>query len=375
MVSDDAVDHGQPETGPLPICLRGEEGLEDAVGHVGRHAGSGITDDHFDVVARLEIGARARVRLVEVRHARLESDPPALGHRLGGIDRHVDQHLLHLAGVRLDERQVRVGARLHDNARVDALGQERHGVRDRLIHVHGLERVLAAARERQQLLGQLGRAPRLLLDGDRLAVDRIVGGRQAADVSGVAEDRSQDVVELVRDATGQGSDRLHLLRLHELGRQLLLRRSGRRGVLEGARVLDQEAEQLPQNGERSRLGPGQDALVASGDRQDAVHSAHGLQGDRRPEAQPVRVEQIGAVVRLISRLARFEGLADDRPGYSRPQVVERVLGQTALRLQVQRARAGIDEVDGARRKVQELEGAAEGALDDFPQLVRTAGLR
>src|SRR6267143_5496328 len=74
------------------------------------------------------------------------------------------------------------------------------------------------------------------------------------EAASLAEDRAQDIVELVRDAAGESPDRLHLLHLQELGGQILIRRSGRRGLLEGARVLDQEAERLPQNRERSRVG-------------------------------------------------------------------------------------------------------------------------
>ena len=48
------------------------------------------------------------------------------------------------------------------------------------------------------------------------ARDRIVGRELLEQQVGVAEDRGEQVVEVVRDAAGEPADRFHLLRLPEL---------------------------------------------------------------------------------------------------------------------------------------------------------------
>ena len=84
----------------------------------------------------------------------------------------------------------------------------------------GLQHLLAA--ERQQLLrqrrGALGGAANL----QRLIADRRLRRRVLLDHAGVAEDRGEHVVEVVRDAAGELADRLHLLGLGELPFELAL---------------------------------------------------------------------------------------------------------------------------------------------------------
>ena len=89
-----------------------------------------------------------------------------------------------------------------------------HGVE---VQVLGLHRLLAC--EDQELAGQ-GRGE---LAGalDLFGVDAGVGGLGAAREQGTAtEDHGQEVVEVVRDASRQGTDRFHFLSLAELGFEL-----------------------------------------------------------------------------------------------------------------------------------------------------------
>jgi hypothetical protein len=72
------------------------------------------------------------------------------------------------------------------------------------------------ATEREQLLGQLARAPpgaRDLLD---IGAQRVLRPQAARDQRGVTQDHRQQVVEVVRDAAGELPDRIHLLRLAQL---------------------------------------------------------------------------------------------------------------------------------------------------------------
>ena len=73
-----------------------------------------------------------------------------------------------------------------------------------------------AAREGEKLAHQSGRPVRVLLDLHDVLKGRIgrpVIGEQEI---GIADDRGQDVVEVMRDAAGELADRLHLLALREV---------------------------------------------------------------------------------------------------------------------------------------------------------------
>ena len=78
----------------------------------------------------------------------------------------------------------------------------------------GLEHLLAA--ERQQLPGQIARAPIATDDLVQLVPDRVILGQLVAHDIDVQHDRHQEVVEVVRDAAREPPHRLVPLRVPEL---------------------------------------------------------------------------------------------------------------------------------------------------------------
>src|SRR5207249_10303289 len=72
------------------------------------------------------------------------------------------------------------------------------------------------AAEGQQLPRERAGALRRLVDLERVRAPRIGRLERADEQVGVAADRGQEVVEVVRDPAGQAADRLHLLRLAQL---------------------------------------------------------------------------------------------------------------------------------------------------------------
>ena len=76
-----------------------------------------------------------------------------------------------------------------------------------------------AARESEQALDQRRRPARRLKRGVDQAMRLVVGRQPAAQQVEVADDRGQQIVEIVRDAAGQLAERLELLRLVELGQR------------------------------------------------------------------------------------------------------------------------------------------------------------
>ena len=72
------------------------------------------------------------------------------------------------------------------------------------------------AAEGEQLLGQRGGPLPGLPDFLRVFSERIAWRHAQLDVFTVADDDSQEIVEIMRDPAGQASHRFHLLRLAEL---------------------------------------------------------------------------------------------------------------------------------------------------------------
>ena len=91
----EAVDHRQPEPGALADRLGGEERIEGARDHVGRHAGAGVGDAERDVLPRRQV-ALARGALVEPFVGGLDGEAAAVGHGVARVDAEVEQRVLEL---------------------------------------------------------------------------------------------------------------------------------------------------------------------------------------------------------------------------------------------------------------------------------------
>ena len=145
----------------------------------------------------------------------LDRERAAVGHRVAGVDREVDHHLLELRAVGEHGREAVGGEHRDLDVAADQPAEHRHERARDLVEVeqHRLQHLPAC--ERQQLPGQrrgaLGRALDLLeLVRPRPRADPVAGDLRVA-----ADDRQQ-VVEVVRDPARELADRLHLLRLAEL---------------------------------------------------------------------------------------------------------------------------------------------------------------
>ncbi len=142
-----------------------------------------------------------------------------------------------------------------------------------------LQRLLAGKGE--QMLGQLRAALGGIVDqlGDRGEL-RPVGDRVAENADGAGDD-GQDVVEVVGDAAGQLADRVHFLRLPELGLG---------GLLLGQVAADEE---MPPHRLRPRSHPVQDHRVAVLVAVARLEIAHLLAATRRAHLVPGVVEIVG----------------------------------------------------------------------------------
>ncbi len=144
--------------------------------------------------------------------ARLDDESAAVRDRVARVQREVHHNLLDLTrvGVRARERGLELRLELHllaDQAREDRV----HAVHDVVqIEHRGLQHLFTA--EREQLPDQL---PRAFCGGEHLLdvcpqLRCLLAGRAEREAA-VADDRREQVVEVVCDAARKPSDRLQLL--------------------------------------------------------------------------------------------------------------------------------------------------------------------
>ena len=124
--------------------------------------------------------------------------------------------MLELVDVGFDEPKVAAMAQLEIDFFADEPAHQHLQIGQNIAQLQNLRPQGLAARKGQELPHQRGRAVGVLLDLIdvlKRRVGRPVIGEQQI---GIADDRGQDIVEIMCHAAGKLSDRLHLLRLREI---------------------------------------------------------------------------------------------------------------------------------------------------------------
>ena len=154
--------------------------------------------------------------LVEVHVGRLDGELAAFRHRIARVHGQVHDHLLELVGIRLHAPQIRRQHRHQRDVLADQPAQQLVHLGDDDVEVqhHGLEHLPAAVG--QQLARQRGGALRRLADFLHVAALAVPRGQLAQEQLRIAQNRRQQIVEVVRDAPRELSHGLHLLGLAEL---------------------------------------------------------------------------------------------------------------------------------------------------------------
>ena len=214
---DDAVHGCESEAGALPAFFRREERFEDSRLRFRVHAAAGVGHRHLDVVARPQPGVRGDTDLVELDIAQLDRDLAAVGHGVARVDHQVHENLLDLRAIGEDRRRVRPDIRRDLNLRTDEPLQH-------ALHAVGTSwssaiacwvmtwRLLNASSWR---VSPAARSAALMISSAS-ARRSSPCARCLHEHLGVAVDRHQQVVEVVRDTAGETSNRLHLLGLPQL---------------------------------------------------------------------------------------------------------------------------------------------------------------
>ncbi len=215
-LAHDTVHERQPQAGADAHVLGGEERVEDALDRCGRHADARVRDRQRDVVDGVQVPRRDGARRSNARDLERHGQRTALQHGLHRVHGQVHQHLVDLRGISKNCG----GAGMEAPFQAHVIGQAgfdeiQHLANDVLdMHQHALADPAAA--ERQDSVHE--RSP--AFSGGEHAVDVPMESRALGNAAqchlAVAKDRTEDVVEIVRDSACERADGLELLGVAQL---------------------------------------------------------------------------------------------------------------------------------------------------------------
>src|SRR5581483_7013989 len=210
-LTGEAISLTKAQTTAAPDLLGGEERLESALLHVVRHADAGVA--HLDLD---EVADEVPALFIECDITGTDAQRAAFRHRVARIEPDIEQRQLELAGVDLDRPES--WRNVDDDADVAAqrsAEQIADGV-ELAVEIDALRAQRLPARESKQLSGERLAALGGVTDVDDQAFELLVVAGEPLGHIGASENDRQQIVEIVRDAPGQLSDGLHLLRLEQL---------------------------------------------------------------------------------------------------------------------------------------------------------------
>ena len=202
--------HGQAQTRSLSDALGREEGLDRALPGRLVHAHAGIADVQANIVARRNLD-----HLIDLDLAMrdLDRQRAPVRHGIACVHRQVEQRHFQLVGVGPCRGKFVGDLDRQRNGRADrGFDQIRHAVDQRAQMDGGRLERLATGEGEQALDKRLGPLRRLQRTVDQSLLAR---GTRALAHQHVerANDRGQQIVEVMRDASGQAAHRLDLLTL------------------------------------------------------------------------------------------------------------------------------------------------------------------
>src|ERR1035441_8223970 len=106
MLLHDAMDRGKPQAGAFAHVLGRVEWVEDTAKNLRTHPAAAVRTRQANKLPRARLEPAPGTRLVEHRKAGRNTDGSAVRHSIPGIQRQVNDDLLHIAFVRADGRQV-----------------------------------------------------------------------------------------------------------------------------------------------------------------------------------------------------------------------------------------------------------------------------
>ena len=208
------------ESQPAPGELSGKKGVEDPDARLFIHAAAVVGDEQTHIAAGPEIEpAEARLGLFLVdRHCpyRHEDLTVLAADGFGRIDQQIHHHLLHLRDVGFDGGDGVVQIQFQVHVSGDGHLQQRLVLPHQFGETHRFHDEPSLAGIRQQLPGEFGGA----LTGANGIVHerryRMKFGKHLQREAGVAHNADQEVIEIVRDASGEDAQAFEFRRFADL---------------------------------------------------------------------------------------------------------------------------------------------------------------
>ena len=198
---------------PLPTALVVKNGSKALAMTARGHAGSGVGHREEHVLAGRDPFVARGVAIVEMRVLGLDGQMSAVRHGVAGVDHEVDDHVLELVGVDADAPQTPGQHRLEPQVGADGVAQKVRHSGDQRVEVGGLGLQRLLAGEGKQPLGQQSRPPGAVAGRVDVAPSPFVPAETTAEQVEGADHHGKHIVEIVGDASGELTDRLHLLSL------------------------------------------------------------------------------------------------------------------------------------------------------------------
>jgi hypothetical protein len=221
VAAHDALDRRQTQSPSAE--LGGEERFEHALDLLGVHAHALVADLHERVrpgglPAMRAVRDQLVVPQVPAPGAHLH-DPARVGDRLGGVGDQVQDHLPELGRIGRDPLSLVAG---HPDLGLGPTSdlQQRQQLLDQRAEVHGHLPEWPPTGIIEHQLTEIGRAVGRALDGTERVPRRLTVAKPRDGELGVRHHPHQQVVEVVRDATGQHAQALELLRVKHARFQL-----------------------------------------------------------------------------------------------------------------------------------------------------------
>lgn len=213
MLIHDAQRGGEAEARAFAFRLGGEKRLEQMF-HCGVvDPGAGVGNRDENVVAGASESAAEASFLIQLLVGCGKAENAAVRHGVARVDAEIHEDAIDLRGVGASGLEIGSEIKLEVDAGADHRLQERNGLLDEAIQIDAprLDRLFSGVGE--QMASESGGALQLLANLTEGFGGRATDGNRFGAQLGPAEDRAEDIVEVVSDAAGELAERFEPLEL------------------------------------------------------------------------------------------------------------------------------------------------------------------
>src|SRR5271155_244656 len=215
MLLHDAVNGGQGHATGAAVLAIHEEGFEDVLAGLGVHADSGIGHGKHGVRAWRNVGIETAEGIIKLRSFGFNAQEAAVGHAVPGVETQVHEHVLDLRGIGLDGLEGS-GGQLHFDILAENFIQKSDHATGDGVQIDGARLQHLTASESQEFAGETGSAIRLFANSREALGDLGFALTQFEAQLRPAQDCTDHVIEIMRNAASELANSFEFLRLAQL---------------------------------------------------------------------------------------------------------------------------------------------------------------